>query len=258
MSKTTFKDTMRKAQGKLVQHSPEILVGIGIAGMATSTVLAVKATPKALQLIEEAKHAKHDELTKVEVVKTTWKCYLPAAITGVTAAGCLIYGNNVNLRRNAALATAYKLSETAFTEYKEKVVETIGEKKEKAVKEKIMKDKMEQHPVSKSEVIVTNKGNTLCYDTLSGRYFKSDIDKLDKAINAINHQLNQNPFGYVCLNDFYEMVGLPGVKIGEDLGWKRDKGLIDYTPGSMIADDGTPCLVIIFTVEPCYDYWKSL
>ena len=30
------------------KHSPEILTGIGVAGMITSTILAVKATPKAL------------------------------------------------------------------------------------------------------------------------------------------------------------------------------------------------------------------
>ena len=35
------------------KHSPEILTGIGIAGMITTTVMAVRATPKALILIEE-------------------------------------------------------------------------------------------------------------------------------------------------------------------------------------------------------------
>ena len=35
------------------KHSPEILTGIGIAGMITTTVMAVRATPKALILIGE-------------------------------------------------------------------------------------------------------------------------------------------------------------------------------------------------------------
>ena len=37
---------------KIKKHSPEILTGIGIAGMISATVMAVKATPKALKNIE--------------------------------------------------------------------------------------------------------------------------------------------------------------------------------------------------------------
>ena len=40
------------------KHSPEILTGIGIVGMISTTVLAVRATPKALMLIEEKKRDK--------------------------------------------------------------------------------------------------------------------------------------------------------------------------------------------------------
>lgn len=252
-----IKQFANTAKHKVIEHSPEILVGVGIAGMVTSTVLAVKATPKALQLIEDAKNEKQDELTKVEIVKATWKCYIPSAAVGVAAAGCLIGGNKVNLRRNAALATAYKLSETAFTEYREKVVETIGEKKEKAVKEKIAQDHLNANPVSKAEVHFTGKGETLCYDDLSGRYFKSDRDRLDDARNKLNYKINQGPFGYVSLNDYYELIGLPAIPLGEDLGWKRDTGLMEWVPGSMIADDGTPCMVVIFTNAPQREYWKT-
>ena len=40
----------------IYDNSPAILTGIGITGMITSTVLAVKATPRALELIEAKKH----------------------------------------------------------------------------------------------------------------------------------------------------------------------------------------------------------
>ena len=107
----------------LHRHTPEILVGFGIAGMLTTTVLAVKATPKALRLIEEKKKEEGvDKLTPVETVKVAWKCYIPAAAVATVSTGCLIGASSISGRRNAVLATAYKLAETAHKEYKEKVL----------------------------------------------------------------------------------------------------------------------------------------
>ena len=127
MKNGKFSKFINKTKSWTGRHSPEILIGLGITGMVSTTVLAVKATPKALDLIEEAKEKENkDELTAMETVKATWKCYIPAATTCVFSAACLIGANSVNSKRNAALATAYKLTENAFTEYKEKVVETIA------------------------------------------------------------------------------------------------------------------------------------
>lgn len=239
------------------KHSPEILTGIGTAGLITTTVLAVKATPKALKLIEEAKQEnRKDKLTPVETVKATWKCYIPAATTCVASVACIVGGTRVGLRRNAALATAYKLSETALTEYKQKVVETIGEKKEEAVREALDKEHIEKNPVSKNEVIVTGKGNTLCYDHHSGRYFESDIDRIKRAENSLNKEMLHDIGGYISLNDFYDEIGLERVPVGDDLGWNTTKGLIDIHFGSQIADDGRPCIVIEHNTPPTYGYDK--
>ena len=92
-----FKD-IRKG---LSEHSPEILMGIGIAGMITTTVLAVKATPKALERIEEKKEEEQkDELTVLETVKATWKVYVPAVVTGMAAVSCLIGANSAHTKRS--------------------------------------------------------------------------------------------------------------------------------------------------------------
>lgn len=255
----------------VIRHSPELLTGIGIAGMITSTVLAVKATPKALALIEEEKERQTAELiaqsedddsvdyepvTKLkpmDVVKVTWKCYIPAAVTCVTSAMCIICSNAKHLRRNAALATAYKISETTLAEYREKVVETIGEKKEKEVRDKVAKSRVEKHPVSKNEVIITEKGNTLCLDPISKRYFKSDIERIRRAENKLNKQMLHDITGYVSLNEFYGELGLDYTMQGDDLGWNTDN-LIDIDFSSTIAEDGTPCIVLDFTVAPKYHY----
>ena len=186
IKKSNVTNFIKNTQFIISKHSPEILTGLGIAGMITTTVLAVKATPKALKEIEDYEDTilcDHEKIKPMDAVKITWKHYIPAAITGTVSIACLIGASSVNVRRNAALATAYKLSETALTEYKSKVVETIGEKKERVIKDAIAKDKIEKNPVTQQNVIVTGKGETLCYDELFGRYFTSDIDKLKKIEN---------------------------------------------------------------------------
>lgn len=252
------------------RRSPEILTGIGIGLAITTTILAVKATPKAMQLIDEAKEKRIGEATveearewskagevkmpKIEYVKAAWKPYIPAMITGVLSTACLIGGTSVSTRRTATLAAAYKLSETALHEFKEKAVEVVGEKKVKEIKEQITQDKIEKNPVTKSEVIITEKGNTLCYDELSGRYFKSDRDKIISAVNKINAEMINNM--YVSLNEFYDELGLRRTNLGDELGWNLDRGIVKIDFSSHLADDGTPCLSIGYSVEPRYDYSK--
>lgn len=248
---TNFFNSIRRVT---VKHSPEILTGLGIAGMITTTILAVKATPKAMTLIEEAKNnQKKDELTAVETVKAAWKPYIPAVVTGVVSAGCLVGSTSVSARRNAALATAYQLSTTALSEYKEKVVETIGEKKEKTVREAIAKDKVEKNPVSKNEVLVTGYGDSLIYDPHSARYFHSTIDKVKSAQLELNSRMVDGMEMYISLNEFYDEIGLPRTVFGNDLGWRTDKR-IDVSFASQIADDGRPCLVMEYHTPPFYGY----
>lgn len=252
MGKSNLNDIVKSVKSTLVQRSPEILTGIGIAGMVVTTVLAVKATPKALRLLDEAENEKEADLTVGEKIKTCWKCYIPTAVTGVTSVACLVGASSVHTRRNAALAAAYTLSDSALREYREKVVETIGEKKEKVVRDAVAKEKIEKDPVTSKEVIITEKGDTLCYDGIFGRYFKSDMESIKRAINKINRQIVCDM--YVSLNEFYDELGLNHVPIGDDLGWCIDDGQIEIDFSSQLAEDGTPCLVMNYSVTPRYNY----
>lgn len=262
MKKPNLQKIVRDVRTMVGKRSPEILIGLGITGMITTTVLAVRATPKALERIEAEKRrqsreaeANVDELKPVDVVKVTWKCYIPTAASAVFSTACIIGANSVNSKRNAALATAYKLSETAFTEYKDKVIETIGEKKEQTVREKVAKERVEKNPVGKSEVIITEKGNTLCLDPVSGRYFKSDIDKIKNAEIEINRQMLHDISGYASLNDFYDVLGLSHTSVGNDLGWNA-YNLLDIDFYTELAEDNQPCIVLDYRVAPKYDYTK--
>ena len=254
MNKSGLKRTIKSAGRVLTKYSPGILTGIGIAGMIGATFMAVKATPKALYLIETKKEeAEVEELTPVETIKTCWTCYIPATLTTVLSAVCLIGASTVSTKRNAALATAYSISEAALREYQEKVVEVVGEKKEKAVRDAVAKDQIERDPVTKSEVvIIDSNSNTLCYEPLSGRYFKSTIDKIKKAEIKLDRQMIQEM--YVSLNDFYWEIGLDETDLGDKMGWNLSKGYMDLSFSSQLADDGTPCAVIVYGIPPVYDY----
>ena len=256
MSKTNLATITKDIRKFASKRSPEILTGIGIAGMITTTILAVRATPKALELIEEQKEEESvDELSSFEVVKVAWKPYIPAIVTCVVSTACLIGASSVNTKRNAALATAYKLSETALSEYRDKVVETIGEKKERIVRDKVAEERVKKNPVSKNEVIVTGNGKTLCFDPISGRYFMCSIETIKKAENTLNKQMLHDISGYVSLNEFYDELGLDHTSVGNDLGWNTNQ-LIDIDFSSQLNDNGEPSVVLDYLVAPKCDYYN--
>lgn len=261
MGKSNMKTFFRKVKLSTAKHSPEILIGIGVAGFITTTVLAVKATPKALDLIARADDEKFDNghgehLTKVEVIKAAWKPYIPAAVTGVVSIACVIGSNSVNAKRNAALATAYQLSTAALNEYKDKVIETIGEKKEQTIREKISKDRIEQNPVTNSTVYVTGDGDSLFLEPISKRYFKSDIERVRSVINTLNETMYNDPFGNISLSDFYDDIGLERTDISDDIGWNIANGSIKVEFHPAMSDNGKPCLALYYTTAPNWGFDK--
>lgn len=257
MSKINMSSFMKNAKSVVSQHSPAILTGLGIAGMITTTILAVQATPKAMKRIEDEKKRlklkPSDKLTVKETIAVSWKPYVPAVVIGGLSTSCLIGANSVNLRRNAALSAAYHLSETALIEYREKVIDTIGKNKEKTIRDKVDRATLDKNPPVNAEIIMTGDGDTLCFDRHSGQYFKTSIDKLKKIENQLNAMLLRED--YVSLNDLYDLLGLPFTQVGEDLGWVAMKGLVEFSFSSQLYKD-TPCLVLNYNVAPQYDYSK--
>lgn len=253
MSKVNMGKVLKDAQTLLSKHSPELLTGLGIAGMITTTVLAVKATPKALDLIEQKREELYpdstEKLTPVETVKAAWKCYIPAAVTGVTSVACLIGASSVNARRNAALATAYNLSATALAEYKEKVIETIGEKKEQVIRDKVAEERIKKEPVNNSAIIVSGTGNTRCFDMATKRRFISDIEQIKRIVNELNRRMI-NGDDYISLNEFYYELGLDGCDVGDEIGWNVLRGLIEIDFSAQLDSDGVPCIVLNYVVAP--------
>lgn len=248
----------RNAQKVLVDNAPIILTSMSVAGVVATAIFTTKATIAAEQLLlkkahdEQAniffKHDLHDR------IKYTWKLYIPAACTAAASIGCIIGAQSVNARRNAALMSLYTITDKALIEYRDKVQELMGPKKAQEVHDEIQADHIRQNPVSSNEVAIVGKGEALCYDSISGRYFKSDIESIRKAVNDLNVQIINEV--YASQNDFYRLIGLGPVAMGEEVGWRTDR-LLEVGYSSHLADDGTPCLSLDYKVEPIRGYWKG-
>jgi hypothetical protein len=253
MKKLNMNKIFKDVQKTVIHRSPEILTGIGITGMLTTVILAVRATPDALKRMDaKKKEEKTQKLTKKEVVQVTWKCYVPAAVTATLSTACLVGASSVNSKRNTALAAAYTLSEKAMKEYRTKVVETIGEVKEKEINDQVIKDRIDKKPLS--DVMVIGTGDIPCYDVQSDRYFYSTRNKLEKVENKLNRMMREEM--YVSLNDYYYEVGggLKGTPQGDEVGWRVDCNEIDLTFTTILKDDETPCLAVDFQVGPKTGY----
>ena len=244
-----FSSAMREFGMALRRKSPEILTGIGIAGFFTSTVLAVQATPKAMEKIKEKK-AK----TRKEKVKAAWKCYIPTGITMVASSACLIGSTSIQGRRNAALATAYSLSESALKAYTEKVIETIGEKKEKQIRSAIAQDAVNERGVVPQEQIIftgnTRRSTTEFYDEFSHQTFYSSIDRLEKVRNDLNARRLREHF--ISVNEFYDELNLKHIpKVGDEIGWHVERDEIELDFHAVLQDD-RPVIVMEFKTRPEY------
>lgn len=240
-----------------MKNAPAILTGLSVAGFISTVVMVAKSAPLAELEIETEKinrascteHPKYDiPVTIVDIAKLTWKLYLPAAVVGAASIGCILGINSVHTSRQAALASAYSVAEAALKEYQSKVIEVIGSNKERQITDAIDQDRLLANPTSTSEVIFTKKGETLCFDSYSGRYFKSDIELLRRKENEINSELLRDEF--VTLNSVYIDIGLPPIKVGWDVGWVQDGSLVNFGFGSHLTSDGEPCLVLNFDITP--------
>lgn len=240
----------------VVDNSPLILTYVAVAGVASTAILAVKATPKALQdLINAQSHADRFDrtLTTKDTIEVAWKHYIPAAASGAITIAAIIGSHSISKRRNAALITVYSLTETALKEYQAKVREQIGDNKEQKVRDAVAKDHIMNAPMVNAEVLVTGTGEQLCHDSFTGRYFKSDIEAIRRAQNDINARIINEM--YASQNDFYRLIGLPGTTYGEEVGWTTDN-MMDLEFSSHLADDGRPCLNIEYHATPVRGFYK--
>jgi hypothetical protein len=229
------------------RNSPAILSGVAVAGVLTTAYLTARASVKADRKLEGL------ETTPKQKIQGCWKLYIPAAASGAATIACIVGANQIGARRHAAMVGAYTLAEAAFRQYKEEVVAEIGEIKERGIRDKAAIKQMENNPVKDSQVIITGGGDQLCYDTFTGRYFRSDIEAIRRAENEVNRRVLTDM--HASHNEFYALIGLADALAGDELGWNIDN-LMELAFTAHLSEDGTPCLAINYTRLPRCDYYK--
>ena len=229
-------------------NAPELLTGLGVAGVITTSYLSAKAGYESAEVLRGT-DVPSDRKERIKTqVHHTWRLYIPSGISGALTIACVIGSARTSGKRTAAAVAAYSLTEKAFGDYREKVVEQIGKNKEQKIRDEVAQEKVSKNPPSK-EVIVVSGGNVLCCELYTHRYFRSDMERLRKAMNDINQRIMNQL--YVDLDEFYDVVGLPYTSNSSNIGWDSDK-LMELRFSSVISEDGEPCLAFE------YNYLKPL
>ena len=235
------------------KNASTILTCAGAAGAIATPIMAVKATPKAMRLIEEAKLEKGEDLTKLETVQVAGPVYIPTVLMGVSTLTCIFGANMLNKRQQAALISAYTLLDNSYKDYRKKVDELYGEGADRDVQNEIVKDKYDEYEIADLN------GKQLYYDMFSERYFEATPEQVLSAEYEINKKIST--WGGAELNEFYIALDIPPVDYGNYLGWSVGtlmdmswESWLDFDKEKVVMDDGLECTIIRMNVEPMFDY----
>lgn len=242
-----------KAAKFLTRNSSTILTCIGAAGVVATTVTAVKATPKALAILDEAKQKKGSELTAIEAVRTVGPMYIPSALIGISTIACIFGANTLNKRQQASLMSAYALLDTSYRDYKKKVRELYGDDMSMHIRKEIAKDRYIDSDATPED------GEILFYDELTEQYFNATMERVRYAEYTINRALAKSD--YVCLNEWCDALGIDHVSGGRDLIWHADQirdicsyVWIEFYHDKFVLDDGLEGYIISMSIGPTIDY----
>ncbi len=250
LAKNGIKNSLTLTKIWCTKYSPEILTGLGVAGMCSAVVTSGIGTIKASDKLKKYKEENElDTLTKKEIVKNTWTCYVPTAALVITSAACIIGATKIKSDRMSALATALAMSEKASQELIDKAKQVIGEEKIEEIKKEVKKEEIENaiSDIDENDIIHTGDGNDLFYDETIGRLFYSSQVAVREGFNRINMEMMSSM--YEDLNALYYELNLKPVKAGKYMGWNIDDGIVEPTFTAMLTDDGRPCVSVDFNVK---------
>ena len=135
MSSVYLHNKLCKAQTVLKRNAPAILSGLGALGVVGTAISAVKATPKAMEVLNQ----QDEELTTFEKAIVLTPVYFPTILMGTATIGCILGANAINKKNQAMLVSAYSYLDSSFKEYKDKVKDIFGEEGETRVEKEIKK-----------------------------------------------------------------------------------------------------------------------
>lgn len=260
---------MKTVKSVITANSPVLLVGATITGIVATGVMSAKAGYKARGIIDAERERRVDEVTErifstpldresavkaareipaKDMVSLTWLCYAAPALTAVSAIASCMGLHMIHSKRHAALAGLYAITAGKLDDYREEAEALLGVKKTQDLNDTMAQKNIDKHPIN-NQVVLTEGGSELCFDDWTGRYFKSNLNLIESALNEVNAILIDE--GEVDLNTLYDRLGLEPIPSGGDLGWSRTKTKkITLKPGTVKTPEGRPALVVSFRTEP--------
>lgn len=236
----------------VMANRPEFLAGGAVVGLGATVFFTGRAAIQLSQYRLEyseflAMGTKPEQKT---VIKDVAKIIAPAAEATLFTGACIVGSSVVAHHQYGALMAAYLMSNDKLKAFESKAAALLGEAKTDEVRAEIAQERIVQNgPVSNSMIIDTGHGNTIVYDTLSGRYFKSSIEKIRMAQNDLNEQIISD--WCATLNEFYNFLGLKPIKLGDNLGWNTNN-LLRVTFDSALLPSGEPVVVLDYEAYPEY------
>lgn len=240
-----------------------ILTGLAIVGVIGTAYEAYKAGLTASNILKEykekMKEARNgDERTDVIIgtAKKLVPVVAPVIVSAAVTGGCIIGSHSTSKKKIALLTAAYNVSEKTVRDLNGKMTEILGAKKVKEIKDAIVDDKLKKEPLKdEKEVYITGDGTVLCKDMYSGRYFRSNAQRIENSISQLSQDILSEM--YVSLNDLYRLIGLDDVPMGDDFGWNvedLDHGLLPITLVAHLSEEKRPVLCIDYEVRIRHDY----
>lgn len=245
---TVIKTGLLRGGRFMKKHAPTILTAVGSGGAVTSVVMAIKATPKAMQLIEERKKREQKEkLTPLETVDTCWKVYIPTGSTLVMAVACVIGANCLNLKSQAALLGLYSAQGELIKDFKKKVNDSIGPEESKRLMNETIADKL-RHDQRVINFEPIRPGEFPVHDELTGQVFSSTKQEVEMHILEAKNMLYETPFNELTQNEWLMNLGARTVKLGDEYAWTTETGF--YAEVYTLDINNTPCYTIRYEIDP--------
>lgn len=226
------------------EKGPTILSILGCTGLITTAVLAVKETPKAIALLEEK-----DELAMKDKAYIIGTSYFPAISVGAASIACILGANALNKRAQASLISAYSMADQVLKNYRKKNVELYGEEHDKEIMKELARNCGNYHVIG----IDSPDAKVSWYEPISGKRFEA----YEREIMDAEYHFNRNYILRSCasVNEWLNMLGLPEISTGDNIGWSIDQELywVDFEHRLVINDDGTE----VYYIEPVYHPWEN-
>lgn len=229
----------------VIDNASEILISCGTLSLITSVPLACKNDAKERKHWDDICTNEPQSRTKRVLHKVRHHIPTIALMTsGVIEIAIGVYGER---KEKALLATMLGVAENRANAYANKLEKLINDK---TVYREHVNDVETgaMKPFNENYVTHTGYGSDLCYDTVTGRYFRSSVDTIKNQIATINSRLSIER--YLTLNEVQMELGLKHCVAGTKLGVSVETtGFIDVRFDSFLREGYEPCIEVIYTVE---------